>query len=286
MSIGDDEDYGRLRVELTDAPSDDPDVATVYLTFAGASGDGIAFEQLSVRQTVDISNFTAGSTIQLGSDQLVRAGRYTSLTLALDLDRDAPGLGAGAYVERRDGSQDALGSGRIEVEIPGEFVVPPSGHTRLIVDIDLRKLVVAHTSEGYALAGPGDRAAAFRLVDAASSGGIEGAVEGADLLESETRVAYAFRAGELDIARVRAGSLARAVSSDRVTRRGTFKIAYLPAGRYELIVVDYVDRDGDGRLEFGGARASDATIGEVTRSVLVSAGAQVGVRLALGDVLP
>ena len=283
------EEYGRLRVELTDAASDDPDVSTVYITLAGAAIDGEELEQIGVRQTVDISNFTGGSTIQLGADQLMQTGRYRDLSLTLDLSNDAPGNGPGCYVERADGRIDALGSGagKIELRLPVDFEITAGGQTRLIADVDLRKAIVREANtEDYAFVSGPDLASSVRVVDAAATGGIEGQIASGDNTAGTVRVVYAYPQGSVDLAAARMGDFSDAMVSARVSNAGNFKLAFLPAGSYELVAAEYRDRDGDGSLEFAGTRNSDAVIGAATRIVLVSVGAQVAVNLQLGTFLP
>ena len=285
----DDERTGRIRVKLTDAALDDADVKTVYVTVTGVTLDGERLDNLSERRTVDISNYTAGRTIQYGNDQRVRTGVYDDLTLTFDLERDATGDVPGAYVERHDGARAPLGFGprELSVAVPGDFEVRADEVTELGVDLDLRRAVGYRDGGGYTFGGAEALRRSLRVVEETRSGSVDGTVvrHAATAPTNGARVVYAFPRGAVTPAALRAGDFAASVTSARVNGAGRFRLSYLPAGRYELVAVDYADTDGDGRLDLSGAIASDGEVGADLRAVTISARAKTVIELQLGDRL-
>ena len=280
---------GRLRVLLTDAPLDDADVAGVYLTITGVTVDGETLPHLATRSTVDLAAYTAGRTVQYGTDQSIRAGVYAGLAVMLDLERDASGRAPGAYVATADGGKAALGFGprTLSVPVDGRFEVRPDAVTEVVVDVDLRRAITYGDDGGYTLGDAARLGRSLRVVEEATSGSADGTIvdHGARLPAGAVRVVYAFPRGRAEAEALRAGDFEAAITSARVGPTGRFRLSYLPAGRYELVAVDYADTDGDGRLDLLGPRASDAAVGADTRAVTISAAAQTTVEMTLGDRL-
>ena len=280
---------GRLRVELTDAPLDDPGVEGVYLTFAGISLDGEPLENFSARRTVDISNYRAGRTLPYGPDEVVRAGTYEGLTLSLDLQRDASGETPGAYLTDGAGAKTALdyGDSEARLRIPTRFAVVAGELTELVLDVDLRRAVRRREGGGYTLGSEADLTAAVRLVNKRTAGSVEGEVtnHGGSTREGLTRVVYVFARGGASLEAVRADDFSGAITSTTVDEAGRFRLSYLPSGDYELLVADFADQDGDGAVELAGVRVTDAVVGAAVREMTVSAGAQVQVEVELGGML-
>ena len=280
---------GRIRVNLTDAALDDPDVQTVYVTVTGITLDGEELPNLTERRTIDISNYTAGRTIQYGNDQPVSAGTYDGLELTLDLGRSESGEAPGAYVVDREGARLPLDYGPATVTIPaaGAFAVTADEVTELILDLDLRRAIGYRDGGGYTFGSDGQLARSLRLVEEGRSGAIEGTVvnHAATVASDVARVVYAFPRGTVTADTLRRGYFGASVSSARVSPGGRFRLSYLPTGRYELVAVDYADVDGDGRADLVGARRSDGEIGAETRAVTVSALAQTTIEMIVGEGL-
>lgn len=279
---------GRIRVALTDAPLDDPALAEVYVTFTGVRIGDEALPNLSERRTVDISNYTEGQTIQYGSDQSVEAGVYAGLTVALDLGSDAGGVAPGAYVTDSLGRKTSLAYGQetVELRVNDPFEVVEGQLTELVLDFDLRQAVLREGEAGYTFGGDMNLTSSLRLIDKTEAGSIEGTVDEHSLFrDNGTRIVFAFPRGSFEAAAAFEGDFSAAVTSARVDATGRFRLSYLPSGGYDLIVVDYADEDGDGRIELIGARVSDATVGADVRAVSVTAGAQARIEISLGGIL-
>ncbi len=280
---------GRLRIEMTDAAIDDSNVEAVYVTLASISVTGQASAQFVGRKTIDISNYTQGRSIQIGNDQIVDIGGYEGLTLNFDMEFDESGQGHGCYVETSGGNKAPLGFGvrNVSVAVPGTFEVRPLLVTELVVDLDLRK-AVQYSEEGYSLVSAERLARSLRLVDRNRSGSIDGKVANHQQTNDGVgaRVVYAYAKTSLDLSDEAASDYEGAITSASINAAGNFRLSYLPAGEYELIVVDYADTDGDQRLETLGPRISDLAVLAATRAVVVTANAKVNIDLELGARLP
>lgn len=285
----DDREQGRIRVELTDAPIDDPDTEVAYVTLTEIALEGQVLEQLSTRKSIDISNYTQGRTVQFGNDQLVDAGLYNRLALTFDTEFDERGQQPGCYLETEDGTQNGLGFGEryVTVEVEGLFEVKANRITELVVDLDLRK-AIDYSERGPSFVSVQRLTNSLRLVERQLTGSLEGRITNQASLGAfdGVRIAYAYPRGSLDVEAEAASGYLGATTSANVSAAGNFRLSYLPAGQYELIVVDYDDTDGDGRREHIGPRMSDASVLGVTRAATVSAGAKVEIELALGALLP
>lgn len=285
---GSDLGEGRLRVELTDAAIDDPNVATAYVTLTGIGLNGLATTQFDGRKTIDISNYSQGRSIQVGNDQIVTAGQYQGLTLTFDTEFSENGQSLGCYVETTDGVEHPLGFGQrsVSVDIAGAFEVRPLLVTELVVDLDLRK-AIQYSEDGYSMVSAQRLARSLRVVDRNRSGSIDGRISNHTQTRDDggARIVYAYPKASLNLEAEASNDYEGALTSADVNAAGNFRLSYLPAGSYELIVVDYADKDGDQRLEVLGPRISDLAVRAATRVVVVSSGAKVSVELEVGAML-
>ncbi len=280
---------GRLRVEMTDAAIDDANVAAAYVTLTRIGISGEATAQFEGRKTIDISNYTQGRTVQVGNDQVVTAGTYGGLSLTFDTEFGETGQGLGCYVETADGRTLPLGFGQrsVTVEVAGTFAVGPVQVTELVVDLDLRK-AIQYSEDGYSMVSAQRLARSLRIVDRNRSGSVDGRVSNHAQTRAEggVRVVYAYPKRAVDFADEAKNDYENSITSADVNAAGNFRLSYLPAGEYELVVVDYADEDGDQKLDIVGPRISDLAVNAATRAVVVSAGAKVSIELEVGGLLP
>ena len=285
---GSDLGEGRLRVEMTDAAIDDPNVAAAYVTLTGIGLNGQATTQFDGRKTIDISNYSQGRSIQVGNDQIIAAGQYQGLTLTFDTEFSENGQSLGCYVETTDGVEHPLGFGQrsVSVDVAGDFEVRPLLVTELVVDLDLRK-AIQYSEDGYSMVSAQRLARSLRVVDRNRSGSIDGRISNHTQTREANgaRVVYAYPKGSLSLDAEAKNDYEGAITSASVNTAGNFRLSYLPAGSYDLIVVDYADKDGDQRLEVLGPRVSDLAVRAATRAVVVSAGAKVSIELEVGAML-
>ena len=283
---------GRLRVEMTDAPFDDAGVEGVFVTVAEVRIDGEVQPELSQRATFDLAAYSGGRTFTLGSDQAIRAGTMGDIEIVLDLQADANGQAPGCYVLRSDGTKDGLGfagASQISIAARPAVSVAAEGTTRLVADVDLRKAITRERAgETAATFGSETRLnAGTRFVQASATGEVRGEIKRApNAPATERLVVYAYAEGTFTASEDDGGAYANAYASATVGADGTFTLAFLPEGDYELVAVDYADEDRDGVREARARLATDAVLGLNIRQVSVSAQAQVSLELTIGALLP
>ncbi len=90
------ETKGRVNLEITDAPSDDPNIKGVFVTVAEVKIDGKTFDGFKGKTTIELSAYHSGRTEALGLGEL-ETGSYKELTIVLDYETDAQGNSPGCY---------------------------------------------------------------------------------------------------------------------------------------------------------------------------------------------
>ncbi|MFT4566792.1 MAG: hypothetical protein ACI9FN_001753 [Saprospiraceae bacterium] len=96
---------GKLSMELTDSPNDNPNVKSCIVPFASVYADRIKLEEFS-KTTVDLLAFQNGKTLSLGEFEIENKS-YSSLSFEMDFEKTAHGESPRAYIELQDGTRDA-----------------------------------------------------------------------------------------------------------------------------------------------------------------------------------
>jgi hypothetical protein len=170
---------GFLTVALTDAPVDD--AAEVIVVFTGielqrgpASTINIDFD---TPRSIDLLSFREGRTTNLVEGTQVLPGNYEWIRLKIRAEQN---IQDGSRIRLRDGRQfplyipSGLESG---LKLNRPFVVAQGATTRLLIDFDLRKSIVAPPGQGQNwILRP-----ALRLVDQLEIGNLTGTVDVASL---------------------------------------------------------------------------------------------------------
>src|SRR5258708_40304153 len=131
---------GEAEFQITDAPSDDASVKSVFVTVADVKVDGQSISGFT-KQTIDLKAYQEGNTKVLGSSKL-SARAYSNVTLVLDTETDAAGNTPGCYVMTTDNAKYKLSSsGPINVTINKTWNVFTSAKSTIVMDLDLRKLI-------------------------------------------------------------------------------------------------------------------------------------------------
>lgn len=282
---------GRVRVDITDAPVDDPSVYGVFVTIAEVKIDGVYIDNLSKRMTFDLGSLREGRTLQLGSEEYLRAGVHSNIEVVLDLAKDAEGNSPGCYVLRADGSKESLAFGtnsEVVLATSEAFNVEPEGSNRFIVDLDLRKAIKRSDTLSNDLTFYSEQnvRSSTRILNFAETGLIKGSVSSNTSNSNGKIILYAYNSDRYDIELEIENDFRNAISSTIINSDGTFTIPFLLAGDYDIIAAEYADSNGDGRVEMIQLLAADAAIGLNTRSVSVSAQADVQLSLTLSSLLP
>lgn len=286
---------GNVRFEITDAPIDDVEVKSVFVTITAIRVNGEIIEYFDGKQTIDLLAYQNGKVKGLGSADL-EAGAYSDVELVLDYDSDQNGNAPGCYVLTNDGTKHALkGSGNLSntVNINGVFQVTEKDKTNLVLDFDVRKAVTysdGSNSSDYSFVTDNEMNATTRLVAKAKAGSIKGKVTNQSQAGSRI-VVYAYKKGTYSESEAQPQGASgirfvNAISSDVVANDGSYQISFLEEGDYELQFVGYEDTNNDGKLEIKGALLLDLIGNLDLNNISVAANSEVSLDVEIKGVLP
>lgn len=241
---------GTLTLSITDAPIDGDNVTGVFITINEIQvhtpdSGWMTMDGFEGSETFNLLDLTRGESSLLGSVEL-EGGKYTQIRFMLD----APETGMpkpvspGCYIEFTDGTTEPLfvpSGSQSGFKGVGNFTVPVNGTVEITADFDVRKSVhkTGSASPRYILR------PVIRLVVENQAGSIRGNVT--NIPENTDIVIYAYSDGTykdeeaaepLDTS---ASRFPNAVSSDKVDSLGVYHIAYLAAGKYDLVVTTLMD---------------------------------------------
>ncbi len=257
---------GQLNLEITDGPSDDPNVKAVFVTVAEVKVDGETFSGFSGKKTIDIMAYQQGNVALLGLGD-IEAGSYSNITLVLDAQTDANGNSPGCYVQTADNVKHQLSATATHsITTTKSFAVAAGQKTNMVIDFDLRKAVQYQsggTTDKYDFVGTADLQAALRLVVKSEAGNVEGTCQNS-IISTDKIVVYVYKKGQftrsVEVQSENGVSFKNAVSSSKVDSNGTFSVSFLERGDYEIHIAAYKDTNNDGKLEFQGTLILDSLI--------------------------
>jgi hypothetical protein len=248
---------GRARIEITDAPIDDPNIKSVFITVADIKIDGQSWSGFGGKTTFDLLALQNGQTKLLGEGNL-EAETYTEMVLILDTEVDSSGNSFGCYVEDISGVKRKLEGGtEFVVKAKGSVEAKKDQTTDVIVDMDLRKCIAykAGSTTDFQFVTNAELYESVRLLDKANTGTISGncsdGVSGSDKI-----IAYAYKTGAYNQnERFPQGpseiQFKNAASSSVVADDGSFSLGFLESGIYEVYFISY-EQDVQGVLEAKG----------------------------------
>jgi len=239
---------GTLRLSITDSPIDSDDVAGVFIRINEIQvhtpdSGWMTMENFDGPAEFNLLDLTRGESDLLGSIEL-EAGKYTQIRFMLD----APVTGSprpanpGCYIEFKDGSKEPLfvpSGAQSGFKGVGNFRVPVNGTVEITADFDVRRSVhrTGSSSPRYILR------PVIRLVVNNQAGAINGSVTNIPQNTGVLVFAYsdgAYKAEEAnEPADPSTSRFPNEISSDRVDTLGVYHIAYLAAGKYDLVVTSF-----------------------------------------------
>jgi hypothetical protein len=220
----------------------------------------------------DLMSYQNGATYLLGNG-LIEAGTYKGLRFIISGKNDS-------YVLMKDGTQEPLNipSGtKSGYKVNGAFEVGANSTTAIVADIDLSKALIMTGQGNYKLRPTG------RVITQAVSGTITGTVTGT-LNENEIMMVYAYEAGtyteaEADTPAEGETRFQNAVNSAVVAEDGSYTLAFMPPGEYEIVVATY---SSDENMDFIESITNTLLLdGEGISTVTVTANATVTVSIIL-----
>lgn len=242
---------GRIELSITDAPLYDEDIVGVHIKINGIEirekdGGWMAMENFDEPVTLNLLDYQNGEVYFLTEEEL-QAGVYNEIRLLLDMPEmdGGPKANPGTYLEYADGTTQALyvPSGATSgYKAKGEFGIPAGGVTSVTIDFDVRKAVVKAGNSGQYLLKP-----VLRLVENDNVGLIRGEVISLDEQPEIIVFAYddgTFSESEINDPEADGVDFPNAVTSGRVGTDGTFTLAFMEPGIYDLYAVAF-DENGD-----------------------------------------
>jgi hypothetical protein len=213
---------GTIFLTLTDAPVDD--AAEVVIVFTGVELQRSQGESVTINfdrpRSIDLLQFRDGATTALLAGTSVSAGQYSGLRLLLTAQQN---LQSGSYIRLRDGRQFPLfipSGAETGLKLVRPFVVAQGGTTRLLVDFDLRKSVVAPPGQ----APNWFLRPALRMVNELQVGTLVGSIDLATLALAQGRTVSTCRPGVY----VYTGSGVTPDDMDGSSTDGPDPLVYLP----------------------------------------------------------
>lgn len=290
---------GEAQFEITDSPSDDPNVESAFVTVAAVKVDGEVISSFSGKQTIDLLAYQNGNTKVLGLGEL-EVGTYSNVSLVLDYSADANGTAPGCYVQTKDGQKHALSASseaEKELSISGNFEVEAESQTNIVMDFDVRKAITraeANAESNYSFVTDSEVKSSIRLVAKAQTGKIKGKCEDTFDYGGDKIVVYAYKKGTFNKDAETSGQgssnifFKNAVASASVDASGNYTLAFLEEGEYEVHYVAYEDSDNDGQTEIKGMLELDllASLGLNLNNIKVEAGVDLSLDVTVTGILP
>jgi hypothetical protein len=180
------------------------------------------------------------------TEETISAGTYSEARLQLDAPAEQGGSSnnPGCYITYTDGTTEPLfipSGAQSGYKVKGKFSLFEGGTVAVTLDFDVRKSIVEAGASGKMLLKP-----VVRLIANQEAALIKGTYT--ELTEGQRLVVYAyekgtFTAGEMneDEEGVR---FSNAITSTRVSAEGTFTLAFMSSGEYDLVFVT-VDENGE-----------------------------------------
>jgi len=215
-------DSGFITLGITDAPIDD--AAEVVVVVTGVELQRGPESTITINfdspKRIDLLRYRDGVSFNLLDNQAVLPGNYQWLRLRITAEQN---LQSGSYIKLRDGRQFPLyipSGSESGLKLSKPFVVAQRATTRLMIDFDLRKSVVAPPgqSPNWILR------PSLRLVDLLEVGALKGTVDVAALALAQQTTAANCKPGVY----VYEGSGVTPDDMDGVTTDGVDPLVYQP----------------------------------------------------------
>lgn len=288
---------GSVEFQMTDAPTDDANVKSAFITVTEIKVDGQTWDGLNGKVTLDLLAYQNGDVKALGLSEL-EAGTYSNITLTLDYETDANGNTPGCYVETTDGVKHELkataNASNDLVINTGNFVVEGAQNTKVVIDFDVRKAITyedGNESDQYNFVTESELRTSLRFAARSQTGTIKGQLNDG-ISASEKVVVYAYKKGEYNRDTEVSGqgqsevTFKNSVSSTSVDANGNFTLAYLEEGEYEVHFASYEDTDNDGKMELKGTLTVSSLLNLDLLGISVSAQTEANVDVNVTGILP
>jgi hypothetical protein len=232
---------GKVSIYLTDAPLDADNIEGVYITIVGVDVNGPNGWQSisSKRKTFNLLDFQSGLSTLLSSAEL-DTGKYSEVRMLLDVAEEGKEkANEKCFIRFKDKTSVGLfvpSGQQTGYKIKGDFHIKGGKEASVTIDFDVRKSVhKAGNSNKYMLK------PVTRLVLNNEVGIIQGTYADADLYEKVSVFVYREGTFTMDDAYETADRpyFANAINYGEPDNAGSFKLAFLPPGRYDVYVAAF-----------------------------------------------
>ena len=281
---------GTTSFEVTDAPIDDANVSGAFVTISEIDVDGKPIQGFQ-KTTVNLMAYQSGKTKLLQSLNM-DAKSYSNVSLVLDYNTDAAGNSPGCYVQMANNTKEKLTSSTNTFTMNHSFDLSQTSNATLIFDFDLRKAVVRHetsTDTTYNFVTSSEMQNSIRVVSKSKTGDIKGTCHDTSSGSDEI-IAYAYAKGtyssnETSPQGTSGVRFAHAVTSAKVMSDGSYTLAFLNSGNYELHFASY-KKSSTGKMVFNGM-LSVSVVGSLDLgSIMVNANLATTVNVDVTGILP
>lgn len=288
---------GTVEFQMTDAPTDDSNVKSTFITVTEIKVDGQTWDGLDGKVTLDLLAYQNGDVKALGLSEL-EAGTYSNITLTLDYETDANGNSPGCYIETTDGVKHELkstanASSDLMVST-GNFVVDGAQNTIVIIDFDVRKAITYEDNnedDQYNFVTENELRTSLRFTARSQTGTIKGQLNDG-VFASEKVVVYAYKKGEYNRETEVNGqgssavTFKNSVSSTSIDANGNYTLAFLEEGEYEVHFAAYEDTDNDEKLELQGTLMVSSLLNLDVLGISVTSETETNVDVNVTGILP
>ena len=236
---------GTLELYLADAPIDAENITGVYITINEIqyhiNDQWITCEEFEGPQTYNLLELTGGNFTLLG-DLTLPSGHYNQIRFMLNIPEiGPPPASPGCYIEFADNTTEPLfvpSGNTTGYKATGQFEVAVNGSVAVTADFDVRKAVVV--ADYYVLK------PTIRLVVNSEAGSIRGSIANNSTYTDIIVFAYAdgtWADTEDDEPVYPASRFPNAVNSGKMSEEGDYRVPFLAAGTYDLVVAGYNGAD-------------------------------------------
>ena len=256
---------GMVEFEITDAPIDNTNIKGSFVTITAVKVDGEVISGFNGKQTIDLMAYQNGDTKALGLAEL-ETGTYSNISLVLDYSTDVNGNAPGCYVLTNDDVKHSLqstSSTNGEITINSEpFVVAENTTTQFVLDFDVRKAIKKQDNpepnDQYDFVTAAELRTSVRATNKTTAAKIKGNISDIFGMSGDKVVVYAYKKGSFNKDTEVQGqgssniTFNNSVTSCVVEADGSYTLAFLSEGEYEVHYVSYEEEGNDGSLEAKG----------------------------------
>ena len=253
LSCGQAPGPGTLELYLADAPIDAENVTGVYITINEIQyhlgEQWIPCEEFEGPKTYNLLELTGGNSTLLG-ELILPGGHFNQIRFMLDIPEiGPPPVSPGCYIEFTGNFTESLfvpSGGETGYKAIGQFEVTVNGTVEVTADFDVRKAVVV-ASSSYILK------PTIRLVVNNQAGGIHGSITNASNHTDIIIFAYenaTWAETEDDDPVGLESRFPTAINSGKMDDESDYRVSFLAAGTYDLVVARYDGADFEEVLGF------------------------------------